>query len=375
MGVAWSQSGQLAFDNSGNPAAGALAFIFQGGTTTPLTVFSDAAEATPRTHPVAADANGRWPVVFIPFSDTGYDVKVTTAGGTQLYYFENIPNANPVEAAEDTVDASDLIQTGDVIWTDVGGTRTGFVRCNGRTIGNAASGATERANADTEDLFLRRWNGLLDAQAAVSGGRGASAAADYAANKTIALPDLRFATIKGVADMGNSQTTVNGQVTVNTGNANTAGASVGAQVHTLTTAQLASHTHDVGTYATAAGGDHTHGGATSTESQGHVHNVGLTPDVFASGITATAVANGTSSTPINNGGGAAINVFTTANFIDIDAISVSGNTAGVSQTHTHAISTSGTHTHTVTGASASEGSGTAHNNESPAILGTFFMRL
>jgi len=64
----------------------------------------------------------------------------------------------------------------------------GWLVMNDTTIGNAASGATGRANADTVGLFTLLWTNTADAQCAVSSGRGASAAADYAANKTIALP-------------------------------------------------------------------------------------------------------------------------------------------------------------------------------------------
>jgi microcystin-dependent protein len=82
------------------------------------------------------------------------------------------------------------------------GTLSGFVRANGRTIGSATSGATERANADTQALFEYLWG--ADANLTVSGGRGASANADWAANKTIALPDLRGRVIAGLDDMGNT---------------------------------------------------------------------------------------------------------------------------------------------------------------------------
>jgi hypothetical protein len=56
--------------------------------------------------------------------------------------------------------------------------------------------------ADTSALFLYLWG--ADANLAVSGGRGGSAAADYAANKTIALPDWRGRALAGLDDMGNS---------------------------------------------------------------------------------------------------------------------------------------------------------------------------
>lgn len=78
--------------------------------------------------------------------------------------------------------------TGDVKLTIKTTADTGWVLMNDGTIGNASSGGTTRANADTEALFTLLWNNTADAQCAVSTGRGANAAADYAANKTIALP-------------------------------------------------------------------------------------------------------------------------------------------------------------------------------------------
>lgn len=79
---------------------------------------------------------------------------------------------------------------------------SGWLLAHGGTIGNAASGATVRANADTEALFTLIWNSMADAQAPVVGGRGASAAADFAANKRITLPDIRQRFILGLAASG-----------------------------------------------------------------------------------------------------------------------------------------------------------------------------
>lgn len=78
--------------------------------------------------------------------------------------------------------------TGDVKLTIKTTADPGWVLMNDGTLGSAASGATTRANADTEGLFALLWNNTADANCPVSGGRGASAAADFAANKTIALP-------------------------------------------------------------------------------------------------------------------------------------------------------------------------------------------
>ena len=113
----------------------------------------------------------------------------------------------------------------------------GWLLCEGLTIGNAASGATARANADTVTLFTLLWNNFADAQLAVTGGRGLSAAADFAANKAIALPDM-----KGRGPMG-----------LNSGTFNVNGKTGGEETHTMTTAELASHTHAV-TGTTNGGG-------------------------------------------------------------------------------------------------------------------------
>ena len=79
--------------------------------------------------------------------------------------------------------------TGDLKWTIKTAADTGWILMNDGTISNAAPGAgTTRANADTAALYSLLWTNFSDALCPVSTGRGASAAADFAANKTIALP-------------------------------------------------------------------------------------------------------------------------------------------------------------------------------------------
>lgn len=84
--------------------------------------------------------------------------------------------------------ATSLFTTGDAKVTIKTVADTGWVLFNDGTMGNAASGGTTRANADTVALFTLLYNNTTNADCAVSGGRGANAATDYAANKTIALP-------------------------------------------------------------------------------------------------------------------------------------------------------------------------------------------
>ena len=90
-----------------------------------------------------------------------------------------------------------------VMWPYLAATApTGWVLASGLTLGDASSSATGRANADTSSLFTFLWTNFADAQCAVSGGRGASAAADYAAHKTITLPDMRGRGFFGLDNIG-----------------------------------------------------------------------------------------------------------------------------------------------------------------------------
>lgn len=198
---------------------------------------------------------------------------------------------------------------------------TGWVRANGRTIGNAASGGTERANADTADLFSLLWsaysNSILAIQdsAGVASTRGADAATDYAANKRLPLPDMRGRGFFGLDDMGATAASRLGTVITDE---TTNGASGGTETHTLSAGEMPSHTH---TGTTSSNGAHTH--------------------------TYTAPANAA-----GGDGGSSV---------------VDDSAPGT------ATSSDGAHTHTFTTASA--GSGTAHSNMPPAWLGTFIIKL
>jgi hypothetical protein len=79
---------------------------------------------------------------------------------------------------------------------------TGWLAANGATIGSASSSA-DNASADYAALFTVLWDNwtntdlpILDSAGAAST-RGANAAADFAANKRLPLPDLRGIFVRG----------------------------------------------------------------------------------------------------------------------------------------------------------------------------------
>lgn len=78
-------------------------------------------------------------------------------------------------------------RTGQTISTCESTPPFGYIAANGGTIGSGSSGATTLAGTTAFPLYNLLWNNFLDAWSPVSGGRGASAVADFNANNTINL--------------------------------------------------------------------------------------------------------------------------------------------------------------------------------------------
>lgn len=168
-------------------------------------------------------------------------------------------------------------QTGDIKTTLVGAAvPMGYVKMDGSTIGDAASGATGFADPTAVNLFALLW-GLdptattLQDSSGVPISRGGSAAADFAANCRITVPDARGRFLRGLDG--------------------SRGLDPGRLMGTLQAAQLQSHNHNhgVGTqnsghaniygsaggapgaasdYLTSSGGAPTEQGITSTTGGG-----------------------------------------------------------------------------------------------------------
>jgi hypothetical protein len=171
--------------------------------------------------------------------------------------------------------------TGELVSSFATTAPAGTVAMDGLTIGNASSGATSRANVDTLALFTLLWNqasnALLPIQdsAGTASTRGASAAADYAANKRLTLPAL-----------------VDGQAIL---------AAVGSGVLTATVGTVLNHTHA----ASVTDPGHRHTGLFGTNT---AQGVGPGSGILAAASNVTDYSGtGISVTNANNTGGTAMN--------------------------------------------------------------------
>ena len=229
------------FDQNGKPAPGCLLYTIQAGTTsTPQNSYQDSNLSILMPNPISCDASARLPQFFL--ADGLIKVRLTTSTGTQIFVQDNLLVIGPSSGGGGgggSVDPTTILQTGAVQAYYGTGTRSGYVRLNGRTIGSATSGATERANSDAQQLFEYLWN--TDSTLTVSGGRGVSANADWLANKTLTLPDARNRVFAGLGDMGNSDAGLFAGLTFSSGNSTTLGSILAGTV-TLATENLPPYT-------------------------------------------------------------------------------------------------------------------------------------
>lgn len=190
------------FDVYGKPLAGGQLYIIQAGTvSTPQDAFQDTGLTIKQPYPMTLDAAGRVPQFFV--ADGSVKIRLQDKTGVVQLAADSVLVIGPSAGGGggSTVDPTQLIQTGMMMFRHGVGAISGFVRLNNLTVGSATSGATERANQDCQALFLLLWP---DLNLTVSGGRGASAAADWTANKTITTPDWRGYALSGLDDMGNA---------------------------------------------------------------------------------------------------------------------------------------------------------------------------
>lgn len=125
-------------------------------------------------------------------------------------------------------------RTGDIRVSLSSSAPNGWVAMDDRSIGNENSLATNRADEDTFQLFKTIWDGVSNPSsntfAPVSGGLGASAVADFVANKRLTLPRSLGRALAG-AGTGSGLT------------ARVLGEFLGEETHTLTIPEIPAHTH------------------------------------------------------------------------------------------------------------------------------------
>lgn len=307
---------------NGIPLAGALLYVYQVGTVaTPQNTFQDFGLTIPNPWPLAADSTGRIPMFYL--ANGQVHVRLTDATGVVIFDYPTMQVVGPSGGGGGgggSIDPTSIASTGDIKFRATSETITGWVKVNSQTIGSASSGSTGRANADTQNLFVYLWTNCTNAHCPVLGGRGATALADFNANKQLTLPDFRGRAPAGLDDMGASAAgrIASSNVTSGGGDTQTTPLATGGEAnHALTVAELAAHNHTIA-------------------DPGHQHSTFGNIASLQAGASAQAV-------PANASGGGnqspGTNVITTG-------ITVNNN-----------------------------GSGTAHNTMAPFALGSFYIKL
>jgi hypothetical protein len=342
------------FDALGEPLAGGLLYFRQAGTVaTPQNAFQDAALTIPHPNPITLNAAGRVPQFYL--ADGTIKILLTDRYGIEQITADNILVVGPSGGGGGGggVDPTTVFGTGDLKCVYGTAIISGWVRLNGRTIGNSTSGATERANADCQALFTYLWN--ADSGLSVSGGRGISGAADWAANKTINLPDCRTRAPAGLADMGNSALDTFGGVTFARGNATSIGAILGNARVTLVTANFPPYTP---TGSLSLSTSVSTSVTTTVTSSLSAANVSIPTRLYTASVGASDL------THLSAGNNAGADAGTT-NW------SVSGTvTSSASSPATSSASTTGSFT-----GNAQGGTSTAFDSISPYFLVTFYIKL
>jgi hypothetical protein len=350
------------FDSNGRPLTGARLFLYDGGTSTPRIGYKDSSLTSAHPNPILADSAGRLPLIYL--DDGFYRHRLTTRTGTAIFDDDGLPVLSTTAGGSGTsVDPDSVFKTRDVKIRFDDSQINGYVRLNGRTIGSALSSATERANADTQSLYEELWP---FANISVSGGKGANAAADFAANKPLALPNCAGKGIFGMDDLGAGAQSVLTAAVVGS-DPTLPGATGGAQTATIAQVNIPSYNLTGGSASSVSAS-----GTTGTESVTHTH----------SGTTGTVSDFHTHSTPTptlsNQGTIGSSGLFLVAGI-------GSTTTGNDSPNHTHQFtsgneSTPHTHNVTVTGTASgvsvpSGGSGTPLNKLPPLITFMIYVRL
>lgn len=195
--------------------------------------------------------------------------------------------------------------TGDVKITMKTAADTGWVIMNDGSIGDASSGGTTRANADTSALFTLLWTNTANADLAIQDStgsastRGVSAAADFAAHKRMPLPKMLGRALS-LAGAGSGLTS------------RALGSIFGSETHSISVAEMPAHAHPGSTGSFAATNSVSAQNQDSTGT-GFVGTSGTLGSVAATYTPAGTVAVSVAS----QGSGTAMNLMQPASFLNV----------------------------------------------------------
>ena len=148
--------------------------------------------------------------------------------------YENILTVN--NKVEEVTTSGKIFSTGDIVET-ISFVKSGWLPCDGLTIGQPGSNATSRQNLDVLDLYIMIWNNIVASYIPIYeangnlASRGVSALADWGALKAISLPNLTGRASIGTGIYGLGQI-------------------MGSETELLTMNHIPNHNH--------GGGNHTH---------------------------------------------------------------------------------------------------------------------
>jgi microcystin-dependent protein len=251
-------------DEFGQPLSGGFLYIIAAGTVAdPQNAYKDLGLQNPWPNPILLDAAGRIPQFFL--ADGFVKVRLQDKNGIVKFVADNLlvigPSSSGGGPSGPSVDPDSVMKTGDIKVRYDNAQISGFVRCNGGTIGNSGTSATELPDASANQLFHFLWN--TDGNLPVLPSRGSTSDGDWLAGKVITLPDFRGCVIGGRDGMGNTPI---GRLTNNFfgPNADMLGALGGNEGHILTLPEIAAHQHPAYVFLSDPGHFHTVPGALAT---------------------------------------------------------------------------------------------------------------
>jgi hypothetical protein len=296
-------------DSNGRPLVGCLLYIYQAGTVaTPQNAFTDTGLTLPLPNPMSCDANGRLPMFYL--ASGSVHVRLTDASGIVQFDYPSMLVVGPAGGGGGggvSVDPTTIAATGDFKFRPTSELLAGWVKANGQTIGSATSGASGRANNDTQALFIYVWNNCTNAHCPVPGGRGVSGLADFGANKQITLFDFRARSPVGLDDMGNIPAGILLPSNVTSGGGDgvtTPGATGGESNHLLLLAELVAHTHT----ATVTDPGHNHALTVFNAGSVGANAAGTASGIVAGGPSTNAALTGITVGNSSTGGGGTHNI-------------------------------------------------------------------